>query len=61
MRTRLITTVRRVIFMILITLVLATPSFAADNPDLLNDLTKKILDKVEVSVGSVLAKGEKDS
>jgi recombination protein RecA len=33
----------------------------ADNPDLLNDLTKKILDKVEVSVGSVLAKGEKDS
>ena len=44
MRTRLITSVRRVIFMILITLVLATPSFAADNSDLLPDHQTPIID-----------------
>lgn len=33
----------------------------ADNPELLASLTKKILEKVEVSVGSVLAKGEEGS
>ena len=44
MRTPLITTVRRVIFMILITLVLATPSFAADNSDLLPDHQTPIID-----------------
>ncbi len=39
----------------------AAKQYLADNPELLDSLTKKILDKVEVSVGSVLAKGEKDS
>ena len=33
----------------------------ADNPELLASLTEKILEKVEVSVGSVLAKGDEDS
>jgi len=33
----------------------------ADNPELFGLLTKKILEKVKVSVGSVLAKGEQDS
>ena len=39
----------------------AAKQYLADNPEMLDSLTKKILDKVEVSVGSVLAKGEKDS
>ncbi len=33
----------------------------ADNPELLASLTEKILEKVEVSVGSVLAKGDEGS
>lgn len=33
----------------------------ADNPELFGLLTKKILEKVKVSVGSVVAKGEQDS
>jgi recombination protein RecA len=33
----------------------------ADSPELLASLTEKILEKVEVSVGSVLAKGDEDS
>ncbi len=33
----------------------------ADNPELLASLTEKILEKVEVSIGSVLAKGDEGS
>ena len=39
----------------------AAKQFIGDNPELLDLLTQKILDKVEVSVGSVLAKGEQES
>ena len=36
----------------------AAKQFLAENADAMKDLTAKILEKVKVSVGSVLAKGE---
>ena len=36
----------------------AAKQFLAENPEAMKDLTAKILDKVNVSVGAVLAKGE---